>query len=89
MRCLPVLCLALLPAPVAAEGCRIALALAMDVSRSMLAEDVQPNRITAAQAAARAFIAEQPPQTRIAIVAFAGTANVVQPPTSSKLQSAT
>ena len=30
--------------------------LAMDVSRSMLAEDVQPNRITAAQAAARAFI---------------------------------
>jgi Ca-activated chloride channel homolog len=58
--------------------------LAMDVSRSMLAEDVQPNRITAAQAAARAFIAEQPPQTRIAIVAFAGTANVVQAPTNSR-----
>jgi Ca-activated chloride channel homolog len=58
--------------------------LAMDVSRSMLAEDVQPNRITAAQVAARAFIADQPPQTRIAIVAFAGTANVVQAPTNSR-----
>ena len=58
--------------------------LAMDVSRSMLAEDVQPNRITAAQAAARAFIAEQPARTRIAIVAFAGTASVVQAPTESR-----
>jgi Ca-activated chloride channel homolog len=58
--------------------------LAMDVSRSMLAEDVQPNRITAAQAAARGFIAEQPSTTRIAIVAFAGTASVVQAPTHNR-----
>jgi len=58
--------------------------LAMDVSRSMLAEDVQPNRITAAQAAARAFIADQPRETRIAIVSFAGTASVVQAPTSNR-----
>jgi Ca-activated chloride channel homolog len=58
--------------------------LAMDVSRSMLAEDVQPNRITAAQAAARAFIADQPARTRIAIVSFAGTASVVQAPTNNR-----
>jgi Ca-activated chloride channel homolog len=58
--------------------------LAMDVSRSMLAEDVQPNRITAAQAAARAFIGDQPSHTRIAIVAFAGTASVVQAPTNNR-----
>ena len=58
--------------------------LAMDVSRSMLAEDVQPNRIVAAQAAARAFIEEQPSRTRIAIVAFAGTASVVQSPTNNR-----
>jgi Ca-activated chloride channel family protein len=45
---------------------------------------VQPNRITAAQAAARAFIAEQPARTRIAIVAFAGTASVVQAPTNNR-----
>ena len=58
--------------------------LAMDVSRSMLAEDVQPNRITAAQAAARAFIGDQPAHTRIAIVSFAGTASVVQAPTNNR-----
>jgi Ca-activated chloride channel family protein len=58
--------------------------LAMDVSRSMLAEDVQPNRIVAAQAAARGFIADQPAETRIAIVAFAGTASVVQAPTHNR-----
>jgi Ca-activated chloride channel family protein len=58
--------------------------LAMDVSRSMLAEDVQPNRMVAAQAAARAFIEEQPSRTRIGIVAFAGTASVVQSPTNNR-----
>ena len=58
--------------------------LAMDISRSMLAEDVKPNRITAAQEAARTFIAEQPRNTRVAIVSFAGTAQLVQPPTHNK-----
>ena len=58
--------------------------LAMDISRSMLAEDVKPNRITAAQEAARAFIADQPRNTRVAIVSFAGTAQLVQPPTHNK-----
>lgn len=58
--------------------------LAMDISRSMLAEDVKPNRIAAAQAAARSFIADQPSSTRIAIVAFAGSANVVQSPTHNR-----
>ena len=39
--------------------------LAMDVSGSMRATDVKPNRLVAAQEAARAFIAEQPKTTRI------------------------
>src|SRR6185503_9022596 len=39
--------------------------LAMDVSGSMRATDVQPNRITAAQAAAKAFVAEQPSSVRV------------------------
>ena len=55
--------------------------LAIDVSGSMRANDVQPNRLAAAQAAAKTFIEEQPPTTRIGIVSFAGTAAVVQPPT--------
>jgi len=58
--------------------------LAMDVSGSMRATDVQPSRIVAAQEAAKAFIADQPPFTRIGIVSFAGTAALVQPPTQSR-----
>jgi Ca-activated chloride channel family protein len=58
--------------------------LAMDVSGSMRASDVEPNRLAAAQAAAKAFIADQPDNVRIGIVAFAGTATVAQAPTKNK-----
>ena len=55
--------------------------LAMDVSGSMRATDVQPTRLAAAQVAAKAFVAEQPESVRIGVVAFAGTATVAQAPT--------
>ena len=58
--------------------------LAMDVSGSMRATDVQPNRITASQNAAKAFVKDQPSNVRIGIVSFAGTAAVVQPPTTNR-----
>jgi Ca-activated chloride channel homolog len=58
--------------------------LAMDISGSMRAKDVEPTRLEAAQNAARAFIGELPRHTRVGIVAFAGTANLVQPPTLSR-----
>ena len=58
--------------------------LAIDVSGSMRASDVQPSRIEAAQAAARAFISQQPRSTRIGVVAFAGSAALVQAPTSNR-----
>jgi Ca-activated chloride channel homolog len=58
--------------------------LAMDVSGSMRAVDVQPNRISAAQAAAKAFVAEQPANVRIGVVSFAATASVVQTPTQNR-----
>lgn len=58
--------------------------LAMDVSGSMRAKDVEPTRIAAAQVAARAFIAEQPRTTKIGLVTFAGTAALVQSPTFSR-----
>jgi len=57
--------------------------LAMDVSGSMRATDVQPDRITAAQDAAKAFIAELPRHVRVGIVAFAGSAQLAQLPTQS------
>lgn len=58
--------------------------LAIDVSLSMRATDVQPNRLAAAQAAAKAFVAEQPADVRIGIVSFAGTASLVQQPTQNR-----
>jgi len=58
--------------------------LAIDVSLSMGATDVDPNRITAAQAAAKSFVDERPPNARIGIVAFGGNAALVQPPTEDK-----
>jgi len=58
--------------------------LAIDVSGSMRANDVEPSRLEAAQAAARTFIAQQPRSTRIGVVAFAGSAALVQPPTTNR-----
>jgi Ca-activated chloride channel family protein len=58
--------------------------LAIDVSGSMRATDVEPNRLAAAQAAARTFVDEQPRSTRVGVVAFAATALVVQHPTQNR-----
>jgi Ca-activated chloride channel family protein len=58
--------------------------LAIDVSLSMRAADIEPSRLAAAQEAAKAFVQEQPADVRIAIVSFAGTASVVQSPTRNR-----
>lgn len=58
--------------------------LAIDVSRSMCAIDVPPNRLTVAQDAMNAFIDDQADSTRIGIVAFTGYAQLVVPPTNDK-----
>ncbi|MES2635439.1 VWA domain-containing protein [Caenimonas sp. SL110] len=58
--------------------------LAMDVSGSMRATDVQPNRLVAAQNAAKAFITELPRHVKVGIVAFAGSAQVAQLPTVNR-----
>jgi Ca-activated chloride channel family protein len=58
--------------------------LAMDVSGSMRATDVEPNRLVASQNAAKKFVNEQPENVRLAVVAFAGTATVAQAPTRSR-----
>ncbi len=60
------------------------IVLAMDVSGSMRAADVLPNRLVAAQEAAKAFVTELPRSVRVGIVSFAGTAAVVQPPTHNR-----
>ncbi len=58
--------------------------LAMDVSGSMRAEDVKPNRLVASQEAAKAFVNGLPREVRVGVVSFAGTAAVVQAPTASR-----
>ena len=56
--------------------------MAMDVSGSMRAADVNPTRITAAQLAAEKFVHEREPQIKIGLVAFSGAAFLVQAPTT-------
>ena len=58
--------------------------LAMDVSGSMRAADVLPNRLVASQEAAKTFVAALPRSVRVGVVSFAGTAAVVQAPTLSR-----
>ena len=53
---------------------RETIILAMDVSGSMRATDVEPQRISAAQAAAILFVKEQPESARIGVVAFSSNA---------------
>lgn len=60
------------------------LILAMDVSGSMRATDIRPNRLAAAQTAAKTFVAAQPRDVRIGIVSIAGTAALVQSPTDNR-----
>lgn len=60
--------------------------LALDVSGSMCSTDVKPNRITAAEQSAGAFIKSQEGGPRIGLVAFAGTAVVLVPPTQDSQQ---
>ena len=56
--------------------------LAIDVSLSMRATDIKPDRITAAKAASKAFVLKQGENVKIGVVAFASDATLVQPPTT-------
>lgn len=58
--------------------------LALDNSGSMRAEDVKPNRLDAAKAAAKTFVEQNGGRSKIGVVGFAGTASLVQPPTKDK-----
>lgn len=60
------------------------IVLAVDVSRSMRATDIEPSRIGAAQNAVKTFITDLPPNIRVGIVTFAGTAEIVQTPTQNR-----
>ena len=57
--------------------------LAFDASNSMQATDLEPSRMDAAKAAARAFVEQQPSSIEIGVVAFSDGGLVTLPPTRS------
>ncbi len=63
---------------------RASIMLATDVSGSMLATDVQPNRLIAAKRAARRFVSEVPSRVNIGVMAFNGHASVLASPTRDR-----
>jgi Ca-activated chloride channel homolog len=63
---------------------RATIMLAVDVSGSMAATDVDPYRLRAAQDAALAFIDEVPRQYQVGLVSFSGQANLLVSPTTDR-----
>jgi Ca-activated chloride channel homolog len=61
---------------------RASIMLVTDHSRSMSATDVEPDRLSAAQRAARTFLNTLPDQVRVGAVAFSDTPDAVQAPSS-------
>ncbi len=81
---LMILAIARPEAVVTLTSARATIIMAMDVSGSMRATDVEPSRIEASQAAAKSFIDQKPRDVAVGIVAFAATALLVQTPTLNR-----
>lgn len=63
---------------------RATVVVVLDVSRSMAATDVKPDRFTVAKEEAKAFIASVPPQFNVALVTLSGSPAMVIPPTTDR-----
>ena len=57
--------------------------MAIDVSRSMCSTDIPPNRLVVAKEAALSFVQNNTSGRQVGIVAFAGFAELIQPPTTN------
>ena len=63
---------------------RAVVMLVIDVSQSMRATDVEPNRMAAAQEAAKQFADELTAGINLGLIAYAGTATVLVSPTTNR-----
>lgn len=79
-----ILALARPTAEIVVPSNRATIILALDISRSMCSTDIPPNRLIAAQEAATEFVQSRNEDAQIGIVAFAGFAELVQPPTKDR-----
>jgi Ca-activated chloride channel homolog len=73
-------------APEAVLSGRTTIILTLDISRSMCMQDITPNRLEVARAAALSFIQHPVLGTQVGIVAFAGFAELAQEPTTDLKQ---
>ncbi|MBA2716401.1 MAG: VWA domain-containing protein [Propionibacteriales bacterium] len=64
----------------------VTVVLTMDVSLSMEAADVNPDRITAAKQTAKEFLTQLPPAFKVSVVSFARYSEVVVPPTVDRVK---
>jgi Ca-activated chloride channel family protein len=65
---------------------RATVVMAVDVSLSMKATDIQPDRFRAMQSAAKDFVDILPARINLGLVSFAGTATTLVPPTTDRGQ---
>jgi Ca-activated chloride channel family protein len=63
---------------------RSSVIVALDVSGSMCATDVDPNRLAAAQDAVREFVSTQDERTQVGLVVFSGFAELAVAPTTDR-----
>lgn len=73
-------------APLPVPSNQTTVMLSIDVSRSMLAQDLPPNRIEAAKQAAREFVLALPRGARVGLVTFSSYATLLVSPTTDRGQ---
>jgi len=71
-------------APMPVPAVQNTVMLSIDVSRSMLADDLPPNRIEAAKAAAKEFVRILPRGLKVGLVTFSSYATLIVPPTTER-----
>src|SRR6185312_8992139 len=63
---------------------RAVVMLVIDVSQSMRATDVSPNRLEATQEAAKQFVDQMTPGVNLGLISYAGSATVLVSPTTNR-----